>query len=112
MRTALPAQRAFASARENFIQTVDRCTLSVHDSGMPNELSDSVAKAVAAEVRAEIARQHKSQASVAQHLRYSRPTMQRRLYGDVPFNVTELAAIAELLGVSPAQFWPQIEIAA
>jgi transcriptional regulator with XRE-family HTH domain len=59
------------------------------------ELSD-----VAANVRAELARQRKPQRELQQHLGISRVTLYRRLSGESPFDVDELRRIAELLNVS------------
>jgi transcriptional regulator with XRE-family HTH domain len=59
------------------------------------ELSD-----VAGNVRAELARQRRSQRELQQHLGISRVTLYRRLSGESPFDVDELRKIAELLHVS------------
>ena len=60
----------------------------------------STTKLVAASVRAECARQRVSQRDVARALELSHTSVHRRIRGDVPFDVDELAKIAELLGLS------------
>lgn len=57
------------------------------------------AEAVAAEVRAEMGRQRKAQADLARALDITIPTAARRLRGEVPFDVIELAVVADWLGV-------------
>lgn len=56
--------------------------------------------AVADEVRAELARQRKTAADLARVLGLSAHTTGRRLNGDAPFDVTELAVTAGWLGLS------------
>lgn len=73
---------------------------------MTNALSVSVAAAVAAEVRAEVARKQISQDKLAAQVGCSRQALNRRLTGTTPFDVAELAAIAEALGVPVTQFLP------
>ena len=58
---------------------------------------------VAANIRAELARQGISQTDLAASLRKSQPTVSRRLLGRVPFSVDELDIIADLLDVPMAQ---------
>lgn len=60
--------------------------------------------AVAAEVRAEIARANLHQTQVADAARIPRTTFRRRLSGDSPFTVDELVAVADALNVSVAKF--------
>jgi transcriptional regulator with XRE-family HTH domain len=67
---------------------------------------------VAAEVRAEMARQRMSQAGLAKLLGVAQQTVSRRLVGEVPFDVAELARIADLLGVPMTQFVRTTETAA
>lgn len=62
--------------------------------------------AVAAEVRAEMARQRVSQQPIADALGMSRQALSRRLVGEIPFDVSELEQIANFLGVSVGRFWP------
>jgi hypothetical protein len=59
---------------------------------------------VAAEVRAEMARQRVSQQTLAGAVGISQAAISRRITGEVPFDVTELARVAEVLGVPAAQF--------
>ena len=58
---------------------------------------------VAANIRAELARQGISQTDLANSLHKSQPTVSRRLLGRVPFSVDELDIIADLLDVPMAQ---------
>lgn len=74
---------------------------------MTNDLSASVTAAVAAEVRAEVARKQISQEKLAERVGCSRPYLQRRLTGTTPFDVAELALVAEALGVPMTQFLPE-----
>lgn len=67
---------------------------------------------VAAEVRAEMARQQMPQAKLAALLGVAQQTISRRLVGEVPFDVTELARIADLLKVPVTQFLGTVERAA
>jgi transcriptional regulator with XRE-family HTH domain len=59
---------------------------------------------VAAEVRAEMARQQVNQQTIAEALKRSRQHLSRRLTGEIPFDVAELEIIAQALGVPVAQF--------
>lgn len=63
-------------------------------------------RAVAAEVRAEMARKKLTQTDVAQRLGVAQATVSRRLTGEVAFDVAELDQIAGLLGVAVQQFIP------
>jgi len=65
----------------------------------------SVTQAVAGEVRAHIARKRRSGRSVALELGWTQPYMSRRLNGIVPFDVEDLAAIADVLGVPVVAFF-------
>lgn len=67
---------------------------------------------VAAEVRAELARQGKVPADVGEVLGLSRPTVTNRLRGDSPFDLDELETLAAWLGVTPETFIPRREVAA
>lgn len=62
---------------------------------------------VAANVRAELARQRKSGRAVAEALNLPASTLSRRLSGVVPFTVAELANLAEYLDVPLARFVPE-----
>ena len=59
---------------------------------------------VAAEIRAEIARQRVSHAALAAKLGVSRPYLSRRLSGETPLSVADVARIADALGVPATQF--------
>jgi transcriptional regulator with XRE-family HTH domain len=62
--------------------------------------------AVAAEVRAEMARQGRSRADLAGALGVTPATAARRFSGETPFDVYELALVADWLGVDPAALGP------
>lgn len=64
------------------------------------------AEAIASEVRAEMARQRKTQGDLADALGISRPTAAKRLNAVQPFDASELYVVATWLGVPPSQFWP------
>jgi hypothetical protein len=64
------------------------------------------AEAVASEVRAEMARQRKTNAEMALALGVTAHTVARRLSGAVPFDAVELVQIGLWLGVDPRQFIP------
>lgn len=66
----------------------------------------AISERVAAEVRAEIARQGLTRASVAARLGWSEQRFSLRMTGRVALSVGELAVIADALGVSAAQFLP------
>lgn len=61
-------------------------------------------KQVAAEVRAEMARQNRGQAALASLLGLSQAAVSRRLQGLVEFDVGELLKVADFLGRPPGQF--------
>jgi len=63
---------------------------------------------VAAEVRAELARQRISQTQLAERLNISQAGISRRLSGETPFEINELVAIAEFLCVPVARFLPEV----
>ena len=54
---------------------------------------------IAANVRVEVARQHKTQAQLAHKLGITQPAMSRRMLGHVPFTGDELATIAAELDI-------------
>lgn len=78
---------------------------------------NNTASFVAAEVRAEMARQGLSQQALADKLGWTQPRLSRRIaaegskYPLVPFDVVELADVAEALGVAVAKLMP-VEVAA
>jgi len=55
-----------------------------------------------AELRAELARHRITAAEVAQRLDRSEAYVSRRLTGEIPLNLDDLAEIAEMLGIAPA----------
>lgn len=57
------------------------------------------AKHVGAEVRGLLAKHRISQTAAGQRLGLSQAAMSRRINGEIPFNVDELSALADLLGV-------------
>lgn len=61
---------------------------------------------IAAEIRAEMARQNKSQRDIADALRLPQQALQIRLAGKRSFRAEELADLAVALGVPVAQFLP------
>lgn len=68
-------------------------------------------EAVAAEVRAQLARHRISQAAAAKHLEIGQASMSRRLAGTYPFTVDELYKLADLLNLDPSQLVPAAEAA-
>ena len=58
----------------------------------------------AAQVRQAMADQQLSQVALAEATGIPRVTLIRRLNGQAPFTVTELAAVAAELGMTPADF--------
>lgn len=70
-------------------------------------MSETYTESVAGEVRAHVARKNVSQREVAKAIGKSQGAAWRRLSGNYPFNVQELEAIAELLGVPVARFLPE-----
>lgn len=69
-------------------------------------MSETITASVAAEVRAEMARQNVPQREVGRVLGLSQTGAWRRLSGETPFDVAELAKVAELLGVPMTHFLP------
>ncbi len=67
-------------------------------------------KAVAAEVRAEIARANLTHTAVADAAGIARATFSRKVNGKTPFDVLELASIAATIGIEPDRFLrPSVE---
>lgn len=58
---------------------------------------------VAGEIRAELARQRVTQTELVRRLGVSRPWLVRRLSGETPLSMTDVATIAELLEVPVTQ---------
>ena len=64
---------------------------------------------VAEEVRVVLARRRMSQKELGVAIGRSQPFMSRRLNGELPFDIAELAAIAEALDVPITDFLPPVE---
>lgn len=62
-------------------------------------MTDNPAARVGRNVRAEMARNGLTQGDLATRLRLTQPAVSRRLTGDVPFNVNELAIVSRVVGV-------------
>jgi len=67
-------------------------------------MANEVRAKIAAEVRAEVARQKKSQREIASMLGVDQAGAWRRLNGEQPWRADELVKLAEALGVPVAQF--------
>lgn len=65
-------------------------------------MSQSTAEVVGATVRAELARAGKSQTDLAAVLGVTQTAVSKRLRGVTPFDVNELAAVADALGLDLA----------
>lgn len=72
----------------------------------PNPAAE-FAGAVSAEVRAEMARQRKTQADLATALGINPATAARRLNAERPFDTEELFRVAAWLSVPVEQFYPR-----
>lgn len=68
----------------------------------PHEIQEQVA----AEVRAEMARQRLTLRDVAGKIGMVHTSLHRRLTGKIPFDVGELARMADVLNVPVIQFFP------
>lgn len=66
-------------------------------------------QAIAAEVRAEIARQGLTAATVASRSDMTTTTMSRKLAGRVDFTLTELCRVAESLGIKASDLVARAE---
>lgn len=64
-------------------------------------------ESVAGEVRAHLARARLSGRQAALQLGWTQPYMSRRLTGDIPFDVADLEAIADLLGIPVTALFDQ-----
>jgi transcriptional regulator with XRE-family HTH domain len=74
-------------------------------------MASSIAERVAAEVRAEMARQRRTQAELAAAVGLSPQSIGRRLSGEHPFDVEELERAAAWLDVSVSSLLPGREVA-
>jgi transcriptional regulator with XRE-family HTH domain len=75
------------------------------------QIAQSLTAIVGANVRAEMARRRISQQQLANHLGVSQGAISKRLAGTVPFDVNEVGAIAELLGVHISDLLPEVSAA-
>lgn len=66
---------------------------------------------VATEIRAEMARQKKTQEQLAEALGVNPVTASRRINGTAPFNIEEIFTVAQWLGVRPEDFIPSTSLA-
>lgn len=72
---------------------------------------NSAQEAVAAEVRAALARKKIDQSKVAEVLSLSRSSVSQRINGHHPFSVAQLLVIAHLVDIEPAEFFRTISTA-
>lgn len=68
----------------------------------------SPAERIAAEVRAELARQQRTQSELAKALHLSQQAISRRMTGLIPFDVAQLHEIASFLGVPVSRLMPEV----
>jgi len=68
-------------------------------------MTESLTHRVAAEVRAEMARQRVSQRKVGEVLGKSQPQISARLRGEIPFDTAELEQLAQTWGVPVSRFF-------
>ena len=68
--------------------------------------SHTIDQVVAGAVRAELARRGMSQLEAAHYIGLGIAAFRRRTAGATPFSAAELVALAELLGIEPAQLLP------
>jgi len=66
-------------------------------------------QAIAAEVRAAMARQRVTQADLAARIGIGRPTLSERLSGQRAFDTDQLLAISAALGVDFLSFFPEVD---
>ena len=71
-------------------------------------MAPNVRASIAAEVRAELARQGKTQREIGAVLGLPQPSVQLRLAGKRSFRAEELALLAEALRVPVSQFIPEV----
>ena len=65
---------------------------------------------VGANVRAEMARRRVLQADLAKHLELPQTAISHRVRGEVPWDINELVAAAELLGVNIAVLLDGVDV--
>jgi len=66
----------------------------------------AISETIAATIRAELARRKLTQEGLAAALGLSQPNVSRRLAGATPWNVEELAAVADLFGMEVRDLLP------
>jgi transcriptional regulator with XRE-family HTH domain len=69
---------------------------------MTNAPAPSPSRAVAAEIRAQMARHQMTQGQLARRLGMSPATLSRRLLGVFPFTVDDIYQLADIFGVAPS----------
>lgn len=74
-------------------------------------MPDSLTLRVAAEIRAEMARQRMTQVRLSEALGLSQPQVAKRLKGEIAFDTTELETVARTLGVPVTHFFPAVAVA-
>lgn len=72
-------------------------------------VGETAAQRLAGEVRAEMARQKRTAGEMARAVGITAHTAGRRLSGAVPFNITELDAVARWLGIDVAALMPRTD---
>lgn len=70
----------------------------------PAGIPQSLTQRVAAEVRAEVARQNATQQDLSRILKVAQPSISRRLNGKHPFDTDELDKLAAYFGVPVDRF--------
>lgn len=75
----------------------------------PHSRGEDAGQLVVGEIRAELARQRVSQSELAARLGVSRAYVTRRLSDHTPLSITDLANIADLLGVPVANFTAPVD---
>lgn len=68
--------------------------------------------AVLTEARAEMARQRKSQAQLAEHLNITQASLSRRFTGAVAVTFEEVALIEDWLGLAPGELGARVRVVA
>jgi len=81
-------------------------------TSVPTAERETIAQAVAAEIRALAARKRIKQSAVARAIGMSQQALSRRWTGDLPFDLYELEAVASVLGVSVPELIPPTPVGA
>lgn len=77
-----------------------------------NDTLSGIRQAVASAVRVELARRNMSAAELARRAGVRQSYISRRMTGESPFNIDDLARIADVLGVQMADLLPRTSQAA